>query len=142
LPYRGRSSKDAITDIRAGKRPSRPTDPDQSRWLQDPVWDVITSGWHHQPEQRCQLSDMYNTFSLQRQHYLEWGIQRQVNEMNEVNFSTSHTPPKANTIYSVLRTARYRTRSEHSCSMSFAKHAAETVWFQHPCSSPTVQKAP
>jgi len=84
--------KDMIAKTRAGKRPSRPTDSGQSRWLQGPIWDVITSGWHDQPKQRCQLSDMYNTFSLQSQQTAESEIQREVNEMNEVSSSTSPSP--------------------------------------------------
>lgn len=50
-------------DIGYHVRPRRPTDPSQNRWLQDPVWDVITTGWNRKPEQRCELSAMYRVFS-------------------------------------------------------------------------------
>jgi len=47
-----------ITDIRDGRRPYRPIDASQ---LQDPIWDVITTGWSHEPEKRCELSVMRDT---------------------------------------------------------------------------------
>jgi len=83
--------KEMITNVRAGKRPSRPTDSGQSQWLQDPVWDIITSGWHDRPEKRCQLSDLDSTFSLSSQ---QSGIQWQVNEMDQVSSSTSPPTPR------------------------------------------------
>jgi len=92
VPYHGTDMMMMVYEVRAGRRPSRPTGSGQSRWLQDPVWDAITSGWHDRPKQRCQLSDMYNTFSLHNQQNSESEIQRQVNEMNEVSSSTS--PPQ------------------------------------------------
>jgi len=51
-----------LDGIRRGERPSRPTDRNRNRWLQDPVWDVITTGWSHEPEKRCELSVMHDTF--------------------------------------------------------------------------------
>ena len=48
-----------VTDIKLGKRPSRPTDPSQNQWLQDPVWDAIATCWSGQPEQRPKLSAVY-----------------------------------------------------------------------------------
>ena len=71
LPYHGSDANDMITRIRAGERPSRPINPSQNRWLQDPVWDVITTGWHDQPKQRCELSVMYHTFSLSSQQEVQ-----------------------------------------------------------------------
>jgi hypothetical protein len=50
-------------DITRGKRPSRPTDPSQNKWLQDPVWDAITTCWSDLPEQRYELSIVYHVFS-------------------------------------------------------------------------------
>ena len=51
-----------ITDIRDGQRPYRPMDASQSRLLQDPVWDMITTGWSQEPEKRRELSVMRDTF--------------------------------------------------------------------------------
>ena len=62
LPYHGSDKNGITTRIRAGKRPSRPTGRSRNRWLRDPVWDVITTGWSHEPENRCELSVMHNTF--------------------------------------------------------------------------------
>ena len=59
LPYYGRNQKGMIACIRGGKRPDRPIDASQ---LQDPVWDVITTGWSHEPEKRCELSVMRDAF--------------------------------------------------------------------------------
>jgi len=96
-------------DICAGERPSRPTDPNQNQLLQDAVWSVITSGWHDKPRRRCKLLAIYYTFSptseqQQRGKILprvasffqflqdsEPEIQKRVNEINEVYFST-HPP--------------------------------------------------
>ena len=106
-PYHGSNVEDMITDIRSGKRPSRPIDLSQSRFLQDPIWDTITTGWHDQPKRRCKLSAMHHTFSPpnQRQQHAkillritsffqfvrnsESENQRLVNEMNQVTSSTS-----------------------------------------------------
>jgi len=67
LPYHGRNTSKVITDIRAGKRPSRPTNPSRNQWLRGPVWDVITTGWHHHPNQRCELSVMHDAFVMSSQ---------------------------------------------------------------------------
>jgi len=56
-----------ITRILTGERPSRPRDPNKNQWLQDPVWDVIATGWHNNPDWRCELSVMHNTFSCSQQ---------------------------------------------------------------------------
>ena len=62
LPY-NRGDHDTIAeDIKSGVRPSRPAGLRRNRRLQDPVWDVIVTGWSHQPEQRCELSVMHNVF--------------------------------------------------------------------------------
>jgi hypothetical protein len=52
-----------IADIRSGKRPSRPTDPSQNQWLQDCIWDTITTCWNDEPKQRYELSVVYRVFS-------------------------------------------------------------------------------
>ena len=52
-----------IANIRLGKRPPRPTDPSQNRWLQDRVWNTITTCWSDKPKQRYELSIMYREFS-------------------------------------------------------------------------------
>ena len=96
-----------LTNIRAGERPSRPIDPNQGQLLQDPVWDVIATGWHNKPRRRCRLSAMYRTFLPPSQQGRRGKIlprvssffqflqdsepetQKRVNEMNEVGFSTT-----------------------------------------------------
>ena len=55
-------------------------------------------------------------------------IQRRVNEMDKVNPSTFlPSRPKSNANRSAWRTTPCRTTIDSSCSMSFAKHAADTV---------------
>jgi hypothetical protein len=63
LPYDGNNKADVIEDIRHVKRPSRPTDPSQNQWLQDRVWNIITTCWSDKPEQRYELSVVYHVFS-------------------------------------------------------------------------------
>ena len=110
LPYHGSDVENMATDICAGKRPPCPIDSSQSQLLQNPVWNVITTGWHDELKQRCTLSLMHRTFSpgqwRQRGKILpqvasffqflqdsESETQKRVNEMNEVCFSTlPHTP--------------------------------------------------
>ena len=97
LPYHGSNIEEMITDIRAGKRPSRPIDPGQSRWLQDPVWDVITAGWHVQPNQRCELPVMYHTFlppGQQEVQNFKLGDTNAQNEGNQTIARTSQTPKR------------------------------------------------
>jgi hypothetical protein len=53
-----------IADIRDGERPSRPTDPSQNQWLQDHIWDTITTCWNNKPEQRCELSVVHHILSM------------------------------------------------------------------------------
>ena len=128
LPYHG-SEENLVAEICAGKRPSRPIDSSQSRLLQDPIWNVITTGWHDQPKRRCKLSVMYHVFSQPSQRrqlrkilprvasffqFLQNSgseIQRQVDEMNQVISSTSPLS-KVDTIRSVLRTARCQIGSD------------------------------
>jgi hypothetical protein len=61
LPYKNRNRDDIINDIRQGKRPSRPTDSSQNRWLWDQIWDTITACWS-EPQRRCDLSIVYHVF--------------------------------------------------------------------------------
>jgi hypothetical protein len=63
LPYSDSDKDNLITRIKYGRRPSRPTDPSQNQWLQDPVWDTITTCWNDKPEQRCELSVVHHVFS-------------------------------------------------------------------------------
>ena len=56
LPYDDSDRDTIVRRIRSGERPSRPAGPNQNQWLQEPVWNAITSGWSHKPEQRCKLS--------------------------------------------------------------------------------------
>jgi hypothetical protein len=52
-----------ITHIRHGQRPSCPTGSSWNRWLQDHVWDTITTCWSNKPQQRCELSVVHHVFS-------------------------------------------------------------------------------
>ena len=45
-------------------RPSRPTNPSRNRWLPDPVWDMITTSWTHEPKHRCRASTMHRVFLM------------------------------------------------------------------------------
>jgi len=60
-----------FSHIRAGKRPSRPINPRRNQRLQRPVWDVITTGWSHKPEERCELSVMRHAFLTSSQQEQE-----------------------------------------------------------------------
>ena len=61
VPYGG--SEDIwVNDITGGKRPARPTDPSQKRWLNDRIWDVITTSWDSKPQWRCELPVVYYAF--------------------------------------------------------------------------------
>ena len=52
-----------IKDISHGKRPPRPRDSNQNRWLQDPVWDAISTCWKNEPAYRYELSVVHEVFS-------------------------------------------------------------------------------
>jgi len=108
LPYHGSNLEDMITDIRAGKRSSRPMDSSQGRLLEDPVWNVISTGWRGNPRRRCKLSVMHHTFLPQQQRGrilprvasffqflqdLQPETQKRVDEMNEVCLSTLPPTP-------------------------------------------------
>jgi len=71
---------DMITDIRAGKRPSRPKDPSQNQRSHRRIWGVITTGWSHEPEKRCELSEMHRVFSASAQR-----------EKSDLNTQTTET---------------------------------------------------
>ena len=66
LPYHGRKVRRMIADIRDSKRPSRPISP-WNRRLHPHIWGVITTGWSHEPEERCELSIMHHAFSTHDQ---------------------------------------------------------------------------
>ena len=55
-------SKESDDRIVNGERLSRPINPLRNRWLRGPVWDVITTGWSHEPGRRCRLSAMHHVF--------------------------------------------------------------------------------
>ena len=52
-----------ISDIRRGKRPSRPTNTSQNQWLQGRVWNTIATCWSDKPEHRWELSVVHHVFS-------------------------------------------------------------------------------
>jgi hypothetical protein len=80
LPYDNSDKADVIANIRLGKRPPRPTDPSQNQWLQDRIWDTITTCWSDKPEQRYELSVVYRVFS-------EYG-QREDQDVEQSNLNT------------------------------------------------------
>jgi hypothetical protein len=64
LPYEGSKKVDMIKNIRHGKRPPRPRDPNQNQWLEGPVWDVIATCWKNELGYRYELSVVYEVFSM------------------------------------------------------------------------------
>jgi hypothetical protein len=62
VPYGG-SEGNWVNDIADSKRPPRPTDSSQKRWLNDRIWDVITTCWDGRPQWRCELSVVHHAFS-------------------------------------------------------------------------------
>ena len=62
LPYDYSDRDNIAKRIGRGVRPSRPADRRRNQWLQDPVWDMITTDWSHELEQRCELSVMHHVF--------------------------------------------------------------------------------
>ena len=95
-PYHGSKVKDMTTDIRAGKRPPHPINPSGNRWLPDPVWEIITTSWHNQPNRRPKLS-VYHICSLpspqEVQHVKSGGLNAQ-NDGNLTIGETSQTPKR------------------------------------------------
>jgi len=88
LPYHGDDKNEMIASIRGGKRPSRPTGPSRDRRLQDPVWDVIMTGWSHEPEKRCELSVVHDTFVTASQQEVYSG---DLNDQNDGNLAITET---------------------------------------------------
>ena len=87
LPYDYSDRDKIVMNIESGARPSRPTGRRRNRWLQDPVWDVITTGWSHEPEQRCELSVMHHVFLTSSQQ-VELG---DFNTQSDVNFTVTES---------------------------------------------------
>jgi len=57
-----RATDNPAFDSVAPERPARPTRQSQNRWLSDPVWEAITTGWHEEPSERCELSVLHHVF--------------------------------------------------------------------------------
>ena len=64
LPYVGNKKANVINNIRRAKQPGRPTDPSQNKWMQDHIWDTITTCWNKEPAYRCELSVLHHVFSM------------------------------------------------------------------------------
>jgi len=96
LPYSVSNMTKMVTEIRAGKRPSRPIDPGQSQWLQRRVWGVITTGWSHKPEKRCELSVMHNAFVTSSQGGADSGDSNNQNNGNSTIAEISKTLKQGN----------------------------------------------
>ena len=69
-------------------------------------------------------------------------IKRRINDMDKVYPSTFLPSLKTNTSRSVWRITLYRVRNVLSCSMSFAKRAADDACYQSPCISRIVRMIP
>jgi hypothetical protein len=62
MPFGG-SKDNWVNDITDGKRPPCPTDSSQNGWLNDRIWDVITTSWNGKPQWRCGLPVVCYAFS-------------------------------------------------------------------------------
>jgi hypothetical protein len=69
-PYNDSTKDNLITHIKSGRRPPRPVDQSQNQWLQDRVWEMITTSWSGKPQQRCELSVMHRVLSTPSRHDL------------------------------------------------------------------------
>ena len=69
-PYNDSTKDNLITHIKSGQRPLRPADQSQNQWLQDRVWEMITTSWSGKPQQRCELSVMHRVLSTPSRHDL------------------------------------------------------------------------
>ena len=84
-----------VTYIHAGERPSRPTDPSQTQWLDDSAWDVITASWRYEPEERCKPFVMHHAISKSNRH--RRGVQGiklgDLNTQNDASLTTAEYVP-------------------------------------------------
>jgi len=92
LPYHRYWVGEIIIEIRAGIQPPRPIDSSQGRWLQDPVWKVITTGWSGRPSQRCELSVMYHVFLQPSQQEVPHVKPGDLNAQSEGSLTIAGTP--------------------------------------------------
>jgi hypothetical protein len=69
-PFNDSNKDNLITHIKSGQRPPRPTDLSQNQWLQDRVWDTITTCWSDKPQRRCELSVVHHIFLTHRRQDL------------------------------------------------------------------------
>ena len=103
LPYDDADDQYAIAArVRRGERPSRPTDPSQNQWLQDPVWDVISTGWRQKPKQRCSLSALHHQLSTSSQRGRRDTKLSDLNTQNDGNLA-------------ILKGPRYRSGGTPAC---------------------------
>jgi len=64
LPYDGiHKYKTVASRIQSGERPLRPGNQDANRWLQDRVWDVITTCWNNDPAMGWEVPAVRELFS-------------------------------------------------------------------------------
>jgi len=117
LPYHG-SNWNIIASIRSRQRPSRPRDPSQNRLLQRRVWRVITTGWIHEPEKRCELSNMHRVFSTSTQW--DQGDSNTRNSGDLMIAKTSQTPNSTTGTWEedhlfLPVSAGYRTGNPEAC---------------------------
>jgi hypothetical protein len=87
LPYDDSNKGDLITRIKSGQRPSRPTDSSSNQWLQDRIWDAITTCWSDKPEDRRELSTVYHVFSTPNRRNANLDKPGNLNVPNSRNFT-------------------------------------------------------
>ena len=61
MPYENARDGITIFQIVTGDRPPRPQN---TQWLRDQIWDMITKCWSEQREQRLDIRSVYNQLSV------------------------------------------------------------------------------
>jgi hypothetical protein len=78
-------------------------DPSRNQWLQDPVWDAITTCWSSEPEQRSELAvvyDVFLTFSPQNAQNTKSDKPGDLNIQNSKIFAIAEMPQTLEQDYS------------------------------------------
>lgn len=86
LPYHDSGHIATYRRIKGSVRLSHPAGRRQSLRLQDPVWNVITTGRSRKPEQRCELSVMHHVFSTSSQQEVQNVKLGELNTQNNGSF--------------------------------------------------------
>ena len=62
MPYGLWSDPITAFNVVSGNRPPRPNNPTANRWLIDPIWDVISRSWDHDPQLRLPAGSLRRAF--------------------------------------------------------------------------------